>query len=103
MGRYMATIIKDTDLTRIPGNVKPDSKKRVVLPSSLVREGIIYHIYSNSMGQIVLDPQVTIPASELWVFEDKDVLASLDKAMFESMNGQVVKRGSFAKYLKDET
>jgi hypothetical protein len=97
----MVTIIKDTDLTRIPGNVKPDSKKRVVLPSSLVREDILYHIYSNSVGQIVLDPQVTIPASELWLFENKDVLASVDKGMVESMNGEVINRGSFAKYVKD--
>ncbi len=96
----MATIIKDEELTRIPGSVKPDSKKRVVLPSFLVREDIIYHIYSNSVGQIVLDPQVTIPASEAWLFEDKTALASVDKGMVEAANGQVIDRGSFAKYAK---
>ncbi len=94
----MATIIKDTDLTRIPGKVKPDSKRRVVLPSFLVREDIIYHIYSNRVGQIILDPQVTIPASELWLFENKDALASVDRGMLESAR---INRGSFAKYVKD--
>lgn len=97
----MATIIKDTDLTRIRENVKLDTKRRVVLPSSLVTKDTIYHIYCNRMGQIVLDPQVTIPASELWVFENKDILAAIDKSMTESADGQVVKRGSFAKYVKD--
>ena len=97
----MVTIIKDTDLTKVAEGVKPDAKKRVVLPKSLVREGITYHIYSNSLGQIILDPQVTIPASELWVFENKDILASIDKGMAESANGQVIKRGSFAKYVKN--
>ncbi len=97
----MATIIRDTDLKRVDGSVKPDTKKRIVLPDALVQEGIIFHIYHNSIGQILLDPQVTIPASELWLFENKDALASVDKGMAESMNGQVIKRGSFAKYAKD--
>ncbi len=99
----MEIILKDENLTRVSGSVKPDLKRRVVLPAALVQDDVIYHIYHNSIGQILLDPQTTIPASELWVFEDKNVLASLDKAMFESMNGQVVGRGSFAKYAKDES
>jgi len=97
----MVTIIKDTELTIVAKNVKPDSKKRVILPKSLVREGITYHIYLNQRGQIILDPQVTIPESELWLFENKELLALLDKSMVESAKGQVVKRGSFAKYVKD--
>lgn len=97
----MVTIIKDTDLKRVDGSVKPDTKKRVVLPAALVQKGIIYHIYHNSIGQILLDPQVTIPASELWLFENKEALASVDRGMAESMNGQVINRGSFAKYIKD--
>jgi len=73
----------------------------VVLPQSLVREGITYRIYTNSVGQIILIPQVTIPEYEAWLFEDKDALASIDKGMGESANGQVINRGSFAKYVKD--
>jgi len=97
----MVTINIDTELTRVAQGVKPDAKNRVVLPKVLASEDIIYHIYSNSKGQIVLDPQVTIPASELWVFENKDILASIDRGMAESANGQVIKRGSFAKYVKN--
>ena len=94
----MVTIIRDTDLTRVAGSVKPDAKKRIVLPDSLVQEGIIYHIYHNSVGQILLDPQVTIPASELWLFENKDALASVDRGMAETTS---INRGSFAKYVKN--
>jgi hypothetical protein len=97
----MATIIRDDKLTRIAESVKPDPKRRVLLPKTVVKEGITYHIYTNSFGQIILDPQVTIPASELWIFENSDVLASLDKGMAESANGQAIKRGSFAKYVKN--
>lgn len=94
----MVTIIKDANLIRVGGSVKPDAKKRVVLPDALVQEGIIYHIYHNSFGQILLDPQVTIPASELWLFENKDALASVDRGMLESAR---INRGSFAKYVRN--
>ena len=99
----MATIIRDDKLTRVAENVRVDNKKRVYLPGIVVKEGITYHIYTNSFGQIVLDPQVTIPASELWVFENKEILAAIDKGMAESADGQLLKRGSFAKYVKDAT
>lgn len=79
-------------------SVKPDPKRRVLLPKTLVKEGITYHIYANSLGQIFLDPQVTIPASELWVFANKDILAAMDKSMAEE---RVINRGSFAKYVKN--
>ena len=71
-----------------------------VLPKAVVQEGITYFIYHNSLGQIILDPQATIPASELWVFEDKEVLASIDRGMRESLKGKTTNRGSFAKHAK---
>jgi hypothetical protein len=101
----MTTIIRDDNLKRIPGTVKPDSRRRVVLPieaSDSDMKDIIYHVYRNSIGQIILDPQVTVPASELWLFENKAALASVYKGMEESKNGQVSGCGSFAKYVKDE-
>ena len=85
------TIIKDADLTRIPRNVKPDSKNRVALPGSLVREDIIYHIYSNSIGQIILDPQVTIPASEAWLFKNVEALASVRRGLDDAAHSRVSK------------
>jgi hypothetical protein len=97
-GALMAPIIKDKELKKVAENVKPDTKMRVHLPKILVRKGITYHIYTNNFGVIVLEPQVTIPASEAWLFEDKDTLALLDKSMIESAKGQVINRGSFAKY-----
>jgi len=94
-------VIKDQAWEKIADNVRPDAKKRVVLHSIQVKEGVSYHIYANSVGQIILDPQVTIPASELWVFENKDLLAAMDKSMAESVKGRLIDRGSFAKYVKN--
>ena len=85
----MVTIIKDTDLTMVAASVKPDTKKRVVLPKALAEEGITYHIYINKFGQIVLDPQVTIPASELWIFNNPDALASVQRGLSDATQGKV--------------
>ncbi len=87
----MTTIIKNTDFTGIVKNVKPDAKRRVVLPAVLVREDILYHIYTNSDGQIVLDPQVTIPASEAWVFNNSDVLALVRQGLSDAAEGRISK------------
>ena len=95
----MATVIRDQNMVRVGKPVTPDSRKRVVLPKTVVKEGITYFIYHNSAGQIILDPQVSIPASELWVFQNKDVLASIDRGIRESLNGKTIDRGSFAKHV----
>ena len=97
----MATVVRDQNLVRVGKPVMPDSRKRVVLPKTVVREGVTYFIYHNSLGQIVLDPQASIPASELWVFENKDVLASIDRGMRESLGGKTISRGSSAKRAND--
>ena len=87
----MAEIIKDTDFKRVAESVKPDAKKRVVLPKVQVLEGVTYHIYSNSIGQIILDPQVTIPASEVWLFNNPDALASVQRGLLDAAQGKVSK------------
>jgi len=84
-------IIKDTDFKRIGESIKPDAKKRVVLPKLQVLEGVTYHIYSNSIGQIILDPQVTIPASEIWLFNNPDALASVQRGLSDAAQGRVSK------------
>ena len=87
-GEEMGSILKDENLTKIADSVKPDAKRRVYLPGIVLKEGISYHIYSNSLGQIVLDPQITIPTSEAWLFENKAALATVDKGMTESTQGK---------------
>lgn len=84
----MATIIKDPNFKGIGKSVKLDSRKRVILPIS-PREGITYRIYTNSVGQIVLDPQVTIPASEVWLFNNPDALALVQQGLSDAAEGRV--------------
>jgi hypothetical protein len=87
----MVTIIKNTDFKGVARGVKPDYKKRVVLPKVLVMEDITYHIYVNSLGQILLDPQITIPASEAWLFENPDALSLVRQGLADAADGRVSK------------
>jgi hypothetical protein len=84
-------VIKDLNFTKIADSVKPDAKKRVVLHGILLEEGISYHIYRNNFGQIVLDPQVTIPASELWLFKNKKAFSSVMGGLMDASQGKVSK------------
>lgn len=83
-------IIKDNDFQRIAESVKPDSRKRVVLPR-VAESGVTYHVYENSLGQIVLDPQVTIPAHEAWLYRNPEALAVVHKGLEDARQGRVTK------------
>jgi len=95
------TILRDNESKMVAESVKPDAKNRVVLPKKLVKHGITYKIYVNDHEQIILDPQVTIPLSELWVFENKDILDSIDRGMKQAANGETTDLGSFSQYADD--
>ncbi len=100
---YGSMVIKIRDenfIERSDKIVKPDPRRRVILPKTLVSEGVMYKIYSNSIGQIMLDPQVTIPASELWLFRNKKALEMIEVGMSQK---ESIDLGSFAQYIEDET
>lgn len=85
----MGSLIEKQDFVGIGKAVKADTRRRVVLPASLVGEDISYHIYVNSDGQIVLDPQVTIPASEAWVFKNPDIIELVKRGLSDAAKGRV--------------
>ena len=97
----MEPIIKDPNFEIVANGVKPDSKKRVVLSKAQIPDNVTYHVYRNAIGQIILDPQITIPASELWLFQNKEALASVHKGLLESIHGDTTSLGSFAEFVKD--
>lgn len=82
-------VIRDSDFIKIADSVKPDAKRRVVLHGVPAQEGVSYHIYRNSIGQIVLDPQVTIPASEAWLFNNPAALTSVKRGLSDAEQGKV--------------
>jgi hypothetical protein len=98
----MATpaIIKNADFELISEFAQPDAKKRLSLGEAS-GGATAYNIYRNPLGQLILDPVMTIPASEMWLYENAHALASVKQGLRESVEGKAVYRGSFAKYAKE--
>jgi hypothetical protein len=95
-----STIIKNPDFELVSEFAQPDAKKRLSLGEAL-GGAKAYNIYRNSLGQIILDPLRTVPASEMWLYENAEALASVKQGLRESAEGKSVYLGSFAKYAKE--
>ena len=91
-------IVKDEDFKEV-AQVRVDAKFRIVLGK--VSKGIPqFRIYQNALGQIILDPQTTIPAYEAWLFKDTQILKSLQRSLAQVKAGKTVKaREDYSKYL----
>ena len=94
-----ATIIKNSEFELVTEFAQPDAKRRVSLGSAL-SGATAYNIYRNPLGQLILDPVKTVPASEMWLYESPQALASVKQGLKESAEGKSVYRGSFAKHAK---
>jgi hypothetical protein len=95
-----SAIIKDSDFELVSEFAQPDAKKRLSLGEAL-GGATAYNIYRNPLGQLILDPVKTVPASEMWLYENTQALASVKKGLRESAEGKTVYRGSFAKFAKE--
>lgn len=84
------------------GEVKVDSKNRVTLGRAGPAPVFSYKVYRNSLGQIILDPQVTIPAHEAWLFKNEKAKQLVQKGLHEAKNKRLVKADEdYTKYIKD--
>ena len=84
-------IIRNSKFRKVASNVKPDSKKRIVLSRACQAEDVTYHVYCNDIGQIVLDPQVSVPASEAWLFKNKEAQAVVAEGLRQAAEGKISK------------
>ena len=96
-----SAVIKDAHFDIVVKGVSPDAKKRVGISKVVKEDGVTYDVYVNRLGQIVLDPQKSIPAYEAWLWENPVALAAVRKGLAESRAGRVRYLGSFAKHAKD--
>lgn len=77
--------------------VHPDSKGRITLGA--LAKGVDSFIMSQDKnGDIVLKPMVSIPARELWLYQNKKALKSVLQGIKEIGEGKHITRGSYAKY-----
>ena len=81
--------------------LKPDSKGRIQL-GKRAKNIVRYQIIEESDGRIVLLPEIAIPANEVWLYKNEEALEAVKKGLEQSASGKTKKRGSFAKYTKEE-
>jgi hypothetical protein len=80
--------------------VRPDGRGRLTLGSA-VRDSD-YRVLVNERGQILLDPVVSIPASEGWLWDNPALRASMERALEQAEAGEFEDLGSFAKFLDED-
>ena len=95
-----SAVIRNSDFQLISEFAQPDAKKRLSLGEALGAASA-YNIYRNPLGQIILDPVKAVPASEMWLYENPEALASVKQGLRDSAERKTVYRGSFAKYAKE--
>ena len=83
-------------------NLKLDSKKRITIGKLVAKNVTSYDYEVKDGGVIVLYPNVEIPASELWLYKNKEALASVLVGMEQVKEGKYCDRGSFSQYLDEE-
>ena len=76
-------------MNQVASHIRVDAKHRLCLSKALTSlgeinsKGLVFDVYINNKNQIVLDPQVIIPAREAWVFKNPKVLKSIKDGLAE--------------------
>ena len=84
-------------------DVRPDSRKRIALGRALHDLGdASFNVYRDGEGRIILDPHVSIPASEAWLFRNRKAIDSVRRGLEEAADGKAEPAGSFARFGDDE-
>lgn len=83
-------ILKNTEFEEV-AEIKTDSKNRVALGQKIKIKAHIYKIYQNELGQIILDPQVAVPAHEAWLFENKEAASMIREGLKDAKAKRLVK------------
>jgi hypothetical protein len=88
--------IASQDFREIKNDVHTDARGRLTLGA--VAKEKKYKVFVNDMGQILLDPVVSIPERELWLWQNAEALDSVKCGLKQSAEGQGRSLGSFAQY-----
>ena len=100
----IAGILKEHDFKEV-AQVQPDTKNRLALGKYLheIPTATLYKVYRNSTGQIILDPQITIPASEAWVYQNKEVFKVIQHGLADAKSGKIKDaKEDYSTYLTDD-
>jgi len=99
-------IVRDKNFHDV-ADVRVDGKGRICLARFLAKElpsgdVALYKVYLNSFGQIILDPQVTVPAHEVWLLKNPKAMKMVVEGWEAAKEGKLVKaREDYSKYADD--
>jgi hypothetical protein len=65
-------------------------------------EDLHFRVYVNAAGQLLLDPALSVPIREMWLYRNPVALAKVREGLAQAAEGEVHDLGSFAKYAEDE-
>jgi hypothetical protein len=65
-------------------------------------DALYFRVYINRAGQILLDPAVTIPVREMWLYRNPVALAKVREGLSQAAKGELHDLGSFAKFADDD-
>ena len=84
--------------------VRADGKHRVCLGKiRFAHKAAEYKLYTSEDGLIILDPQVSIPAREAWLFKNKKALKSVRSGLDDLKAGRAHEaKEDFTKYIDEK-
>jgi len=62
-----------------------------------------YRALINQLGQIVLDPVITVPAREYWLLQNSETLASVVRGVEQAKRGELGTFPSFAEFVDEKS
>jgi len=84
-------------------DVRPDSRNRVALGRALDDLGdASFNVYKDAEGRIILEPHVSIPASEAWLFRNQKAADSVRRGLDQMAAGKAKRGPSFARFADDD-
>jgi hypothetical protein len=67
-----------------------DDRNRLTI-GELLKGSKRVRLYKSSRGEVLLQPVVEIPASELWLFQNKEAFQSVRKGLKDAAEGKISK------------
>lgn len=93
-------VLKDAEFEELI-ETRVDTKHRVSLGKILGGPVTSFRVYRNAHGQIVLDPMVSIPAHEAWLFKHQRAASLVRRGLEDAKHGRVVKaKEDYAKHVR---
>jgi hypothetical protein len=92
--------MSDLNFRTVKEIVEPDSRGRFSIGA--IAKSKTYRVQVNEAGQILLDPVVAVPERELWLWQNPEAIASVQRGIEQAGRGEFQDMGDFARYAELE-